>query len=433
MTSPNYLLGFGQRLSRSISLKTGGGSVRYPWSFQDARKKLSPQWNQTVKEIQSLPKLACPEGQTVISCLLHPNFLARSHYPIALLEKIDLRPVGSRSKRIKLDSEKDYNAPELFIRGLRTRIIRFGDQLPNWRSTTKAQDDLRKVLQVASLDHSRLKPIAQTDVENKLIPLEVVLHASDSEDDDFIVSGFRDYARHFDIEVDLDRRIHVGGLCFLPLYAPVNLLENLTDYSFVRVVRRMPTLSLNESVVRTASIPGGFSVKLPDKDALSKEVSVAVFDGGIPRKDTQLARWVTPHDGPGVGAPSPTYEAHGLAVTSALLFGPLERDVTPPTPFANVHHWRVLDRSTRGDDFELLEVLRRILNVLRQRKYDFVSLSIGPCIPIEDNDVHVWTSALDNLLWSSGTVLTAACGNTGEDDWKSGNARIQPSSDGVNP
>ncbi|MBV9550381.1 MAG: S8 family serine peptidase, partial [Alphaproteobacteria bacterium] len=60
------------------------------------------------------------------------------------------------------------------------------------------------------------------------------------------------------------------------------------------------------------------------------------------------------------------------------------------------------------------------------------SLSIGPALPIEDEEVHIWTSALDAHLWSAGTVLTSACGNSGEDDWVSGNARVQPSSDGVN-
>jgi hypothetical protein len=96
------------------------------------------------------------------------------------------------------------------------------------------------------------------------------------------------------------------------------------------------------------------------------------------------------------------------------------------------HHWRVLDRDTRGDDFELMPVLRRILNVLRQRQYDFVCLSIGPSLPIEDDDVHVWTSTLDEYLAGRNTVLVSACGNSGEDDWGSGNARLQPCADGVN-
>jgi hypothetical protein len=158
----------------------------------------------------------------------------------------------------------------------------------------------------------------------------------------------------------------------------------------------------------------------------------AVFDGGIEATNNPVSAWVRALDAPGIGPAVPTFQTHGLAVTSALLFGQLRPNVEAAVPFSRVDHWRVLDANTKGNDFELMDVLKRIMNILRQREYDFVCLSIGPADPIEDDDVHVWTSTLDAYLASGKTVLVSACGNTGEDDWGSGNARIQPSSDGVN-
>ena len=115
------------------------------------------------------------------------------------------------------------------------------------------------------------------------------------------------------------------------------------------------------------------------------------------------------------------------AVTSALLFGPLQDGVTPDRPYAAVDHYRVLDADTMKDDQqELYTVLERIQDVLESRpKYDFVNLSLGPDLPIEDNDVHAWTAVLDQLFADGQTLPAIAIGNSGELDWSSGNARIQ--------
>jgi hypothetical protein len=438
MAGPNYLLGFGERLTRSISIKKGGGAPRYPWTFDDARTALAPQWRSLSKSVAALPELACPEGQSVVSITLHPSFLARSYYPTDLLRELNLRPVGSRARTINVETKTPRDgrkpipliqAPQLFVAGDRKRIERFAETVSRWRPTkSQTQDDFRKIHDVAPLDLSRLKPIAGDD---EVPPLEIVLHASESDTDDFIIEGFRDFASDLDLKVDLDRRMYVGGLCFIPMKSPRETLENLAQYSFVRVIRRMASLSLNDSILRTSGVPGSFSVKLPQVSPMSPDIRAAVFDGGI-GTNNPVATWVQPLDAPGIGPADLTYQAHGLAVTSALLFGQLKSGVEAAVPFSRVDHWRVLDTNTKGNDFELIEVLNRILNILRQREYDFVCLSIGPANPIEDDDVHVWTSALDNYIASKKTVLACACGNTGLDDWDSGNARIQPSSDGVN-
>ncbi|MEX0828494.1 MAG: hypothetical protein WD005_06065, partial [Haliea sp.] len=225
--------------------------------------------------------------------------------------------------------------------------------------------------------------------------MEVVLHASDSEADDFIIEGFRDFASDLDLNVDLDSRLHAGGLCFIPMRSPRDTLESLAQYSFLRVIRRMASLSLNESFLRTSGVPGSFKVRLPSAGPMNPDIRAAIFDGGIEPANNPVSTWVRPLDAPGIGPVVSAYQAHGLAVTSALLFGPLRPDVEAPIPFSRIDHWRVLDANTKGNDFELMDVLKRILSILRQREYDFVCLAIGPADPIEDDPVHVWTSTLD--------------------------------------
>ena len=53
----------------------------------------------------------------------------------------------------------------------------------------------------------------------------------------------------------------------------------------------------------------------------------------------------------------------------------------------------------KDDQEELYSVLERIQDVLESRpKYDFVNISLGPDLPIEDDDVHAWTAVLDQLF-----------------------------------
>ncbi len=70
--------------------------------------------------------------------------------------------------------------------------------------------------------------------------------------------------------------------------------------------------------------------------------------------------------------------------------------------------------------------------MLQPRKYEFVNLSIGPDLPIEDHEVHVWTAVLDSLLSDGQTLTTVAVGNDGGKDHESANARVQVPSDCVN-
>ena len=128
----------------------------------------------------------------------------------------------------------------------------------------------------------------------------------------------------------------------------------------------------------------------------------------------------------------PDFVEHGHGVTSALLFGSPEPRSPLPRSFANVSHYRVLDSDSENDPFELFDVLERMRSVLATTPFDFINVSIGPAMPLDDNEVHSWTSVLDEHLSDGKTLASIAAGNNGEGDEALGLDRVQVPADCVN-
>jgi hypothetical protein len=81
-------------------------------------------------------------------------------------------------------------------------------------------------------------------------------------------------------------------------------------------------------------------------------------------------------------------------------------------------------------DPDLFDVLTRIENVIKTKKYKYINLSLGPRLAVDDDEVHVWTSVIDSLLQDGHCLATVAIGNDGDLEGEYG--RIQPPSDMVN-
>lgn len=438
MAGARYLIGGGEKLSVDVSRpRRSPPDKAHPYEFDEAVERLTPQLQEVQTALKILPDLACPGGDTVIAMTLHPTYLAKSYYPANLIRELKLRHLGSRAVHVTpdksvsermADADRPYPAPLLYLAGRRERLLKFADALPDWRPIEHVvRSEFREIERVSVPDASRAKRMP-AGPDDALIPLEVVLHA-DEENAGYILNGFIRYARSLELNVDVERAFQNGGLCFLPLRAPKEVVPNLLKFSFLRAVRSMPRIVPLDPAVR--SLVPGFKVDLPSTSAAAPELKIAIFDGGLP-DNHGLENWVTNREVSGVGPAMPSAQAHGLAVTSAFLFGPLNSDGVQLTPPANVDHWRVLGADTVNDDFELYTVLDRIETVLDSRPYDFINISLGPDCAIEDDDVNSWTSTLDKLLADGETVATVACGNNGGRDKALGLHRIQPPSDGVN-
>ena len=434
----NFLIGYGERLASDMAAPLGGAPKQHPYSFAEARRRLAPRVKAAVRELESLPRVVCPGNQTVALVTLHPAILPSRITRPNCSRTYGLETIGSRSREVSPDKWTRKKPPtsavtsELFVAGTRSRFHNLAENISGLRETAAGADDLIKIEDFRMQpSEEKLKPFRSDDKEPLL---EVILHAQPVAEDAFILSGFEAYLQTLDIKADLDkRRFFAEGLCFLPLRVPREVAAEVVKYSFLRLAREMPRLRQFRPVTRATPGFSPFACRLPSQGPIDHDIRVAVFDGGV-KPDAGLDAWVSRKKTKNIADPVPEFQNHGTAVTSALLFGPLQDGVTADRPYAHVDHYRVLDADTMKDDQqELYSVLERIQDVLESRqKYDFINLSLGPDLPIEDNDVHAWTAVLDQLFSDGLTLPAIAVGNSGELDWDSGNARIQTPSDCVN-
>ena len=437
--APRYLIGFGERLTTPVAPPQGGGGGEDPYTIDQARTRLSRMARAVSAQAAELPDLACPHDRVVLAITLHPKYLSKSAYPRGLFEEIDVDPVGSRpvevipelDVRVRNKEPQAYKPTEprpttrIFVDSSRSNLARWAAHLDSTQQLAAREVDIIKVEQISMVtadDRDRLDPEATV--------AEVVLHS----DAEHAVSGLEEFcAQTGQLQVLSGRMIATGGLVFVPVIGPNTALRRLTGYSFTRALRAMPRLRRlidpDPAVAREAD--ASTTVELPDEPPLDADARVAVFDGGIP-DDTVLAPWVSVHRFTNSAAPEPAYLQHGQRVTSAVLFGSVDPDVVQQRPYGRVEHYQVLDSDTDADPLDLYTAIERIEQVLTQRRFEFVSISIGPDLPIEDDEIHAWTAFWDSHLADGMTLTTVAIGNNGHLDRGSGNARVQVPADSVN-
>lgn len=432
MRGPNYLIGYGERLTEDVVVGQGFRQQKIVYSASEARDRLVPSAALIHTAVAALPELATPRKRAVAAITMHPQYIARSYFPNRLLWSLDAEVVGSRSvtvtpdrwSRKKPPPDEGAHSSMLFVSAPTGAIAEWADRI----STTegKSLEELRRVeklhLPSAAEKLSRDIPDHSTGI------YEIVLHASGDAVNRYIIRGFERWCARHQVEPDLKRRISAGGLTFIPLRATHDTISDLAKFSFLRFARPMPRIrGLRPIINRSVSTP--VPVMLPDSDPVDTSIRAVVFDGGLPG-DSELLRWCQCHDGTGMGPATSDLTSHGHTVTSAILFGSLH---TPPqAPYVGVDHFRVLDESSDAGQYELYDVLKRIEDVLYRIEPEFINLSIGPHLPTEDNEVHAWTAVIDEYVARTGALVTVAVGNDGELDWESGNARIQVPADSVN-
>lgn len=428
----NFLIGYGERLAEQQDRVQSGGEKNPPYTFHAAIKRTQERLSEANRYLQALPADACPGDEAVASLTMHPRYISNSDAPIDLFREVGLRPIGSKPLRIKPERWGIQKPPkgtalaeQIFVAGTREAFRRWEKRLPRWTAEHRGAEDLQHLESLAAFTAADKTKGLREATDGQRVTLEIVLHSDSSHD---VLAAFAKYARRFRAEVLLERARPVGRLLFLPIRARVDTVAELARFSFLRVARSMPELRPITAILRASRR----RVKLPEEGPLDPTVRVAVFDGGLP-SGLDLSPWVKLYEPDGLGPAVPAFQEHGAAVTSALLFGPL--DSSASRPYAFVDHYRVLDRASgRNADLEILDVLDRILAVLDRKPapYEFVNLSLGPRLPIEDDDITRWTAELDQRLAGGAVLLAVAAGNDGKRDSAARLNRIQPPSDGVN-
>lgn len=424
----NFIIGYGETLTKDVNIKSGSGPKAHPYSFAEARQKLVSDLSRIVNEIDSKPKQQCANGEIVIKFIQHPSYLAKSYYPTQLFKKFGIKDVGSKSVKIKPRKWAIKKHPE---EGLASCVFVSGNKAKFEAMLNSVEhDDLPKETQklIMSLEQvvpfTAVEKIKAVDESSEELKLEVVLHAEAI--DSQINKSFSYYIELLGGKADWKRSKSVGGLTFLPVFISKGLEFELAEFSHLRALRSMPKLRFNQPDAIRATVDEEF--QLPEYEPLDNDFKVCIFDGGIGAENV-IKPWVNELIPPGVKSTHPTLLTHGGEVCSSYLFGPYDMNSKSfKAPYTNVDIVRVL--SPDDTDPDLFDVLTRIENTLKEKKYKYVNLSLGPRLPVEDDDVHVWTSVIDSLLQDGHCLATVAVGNDGE--LEGDYARIQPPSDMVN-
>ena len=144
----NFLLARGERLTHSV-VGGGGGSPKVaPYTFAEAKGRLTPMLMQTSKALDALPDAACPKDQTVASLTLNPEYIAKVFFPSGLLRAVGLEAVGSRPKRVTPEKRsrnrkaEEALTTELFLAGTRSAFRRWSDGIGAWEEDRDGADAL---------------------------------------------------------------------------------------------------------------------------------------------------------------------------------------------------------------------------------------------------------------------------------------------------
>lgn len=428
MRNRNLLLGFGETLTYPIEHKPMGGDKAHPYSFEEAQLYLLNNTQKLIEKINTLPPETMPNGKIVANFVLHPAYLAKSYYPAKFFKEFGFNDLGSKSVYIVPRKTQLKKAPEqqvtsnIFISGNQHSFNNLLDVLKSISIEEGLQKEIIKNEDLYFFDSKdKIKGIFQKGVEKQF---EIVLHTPENEKN--ILEAFYHFSNQIGVDIQFDKRISTPGLTFLPMNATSEHAQLLSAFTYLRVLREMPKLRIFEPLIQR-SIHVMPSMLLPKEQVQDPNINVAVFDGGI--GNTNLSMWCTEITDNGSTITHQNLLNHGSEVTSTILFGNIKDNQTSlPVPYSKIDHYRVLDSST-PDDPDLFLVLKKILHALETKDYHFVNLSLGPRIPIEDDDIHVWTSTIDDYLAHHNTLLTVAVGNDGN---IIGQNRIQPPSDMVN-
>lgn len=433
MSQLNFLIGRGELLTKEIKGPKRGGKTVEVYGLGEALRRLQPQFAQTAEAIEALPAQARPGGYAVAKLTLNPGYIAKSYFPTAMLRSAGLESVGSRRVKVtpakwkKMGPPRESSTTQIFVAG---RVDAF-EHLEEWAATQDAQTPEGK--QLARIE--AFEPQGPVDRikaygDDRTSVYEAGLHLL-PDDPNLIQRSFLEYAQSLKVIVHKALALRAGGLWFVPIEASRRQLDAIAEFTFIRVLRPMPALRGMRPMTRASAVP--LSCTLPDQQPLSTLPRVAILDGGLPAQHP-IGPWLNAYRklDPDA-ADDPDGVAHGLGVTSAFLFGPLAPNGAASRPYAPVDHLRVLDKGHEQEDpLELYRTLGLVEQVLLSRQYEFINLSLGPDLCVVDDDVHAWTSVIDENLQDGSIFMTLAAGNNGERDREAGNARVQVPADCVN-
>lgn len=426
------ILAHGENYIDAVFKRTGAGTKKYPGSYEDAKNRMLSDLDVITDALEDRPEMYMPEK--VICFRMEPKFEAKSYSPDPIVSAVSdgMKIIGGRKYTYATYEEKKEKAKLYYIRTHTTGIKKLRDILSagfkdNQESWKHSIQSIRTIDLMPGEEKMMGFPQGWSEgfVEFVLHPLGE--DTTQETVDHFIrLSGLE--------KSDMNIREYNDGLTFIAAKASKINLDAVADFNPLRSIH--PICDYDEAVLRRMTVEG----PKPPLKHTSPEVIIGTFDSGIDDTLPYFSGYAENIDL--VKNNKRNYE-HGSGVTGALLYGNL-RGIDSKTildsPHEYVKMFRVLpeDGTTYAGNPEgklgLYETIDHIEETVR--KYSEIKLfniSLGPRMPIIDDELNRFTYALDRLVFDTGKdginpLFTVACGNDGNAEMN----RIQPPSDMIN-
>ena len=269
----NYLIGNAQELTYTVPPpKMNPQKVELYTPFE-VRQRLMPQLSQVISELEKLPDQLCPRGYAVTQLTLHPSYIAKGHFPRKLLTTLGFRSIGSKSDTVTPDKWTKKGTPTpspttvLFLAGKKDSLREFTHNLEAHLQNEAQFDDLKKVWQISTASSANKIKKGATDNGDYF---EIGLHLIPDATTDFIKSAFLQYALELDVKTQLELSIEVSNLWFIPVVGQRQQVSKLAEFSFVRVIRPLPSLRSIKPLMRQSSVL--IPAKLPIEPPLAPDL-----------------------------------------------------------------------------------------------------------------------------------------------------------------
>lgn len=443
MTDRRPILSKAEKYSQPAKpINKNPGNKKKPYKFPQAKNRLLPKFNSALSEISSLPIEAKPNNQVVTKITLHPSYLAKSYFPEELFSRYNLVNLGS--KEVFIDPEVSVvekktelvSTSQYFISGKADDIEKLVKDIEQSNFDLNLQDDLIKIEDFGLLSREdRISKSVYLHLDNEsdeaLTKYEVVLHASETDNE--VLNSFMEYVKSLGGKTFPDKNRSVKGLTFCFILLGSDGIPSLADFSYIRVVRPVPELKISESFSEVLEERKNLDIeRIYRSNHVSSHSNVAVFDAGLFAEDCEKEE-IRYFDLTGIPSNDNEYHEHGSLVTSAIVYGEASNYTERNNPILNVDHYKVISKHDKLD-IALVDVLDRIVNVLKTKKYKFANISIGPEFPCPDDEPSLWTAMLDDVAADGDVLIIVAVGNQGQyfDTADNELARIQPPADILN-
>ncbi|MCH3917277.1 MAG: hypothetical protein LKE40_07415 [Spirochaetia bacterium] len=298
MGKRHFILGKGELLTSPIKIKHNYPNKKaYPYTFEESLAQLNSKFVTIANNVDKLPALACPADYAVETITLNPAFIARSYYPSALFEKLNVIPIGSRNISIvprkwnRKIVPKKTTTSQLFIAGKR-KILRNIPHITEQLDPNSIEAlDFSKIEDVG-LHNPILDSVKEIKQENISMFFEIALQLIPFDSQArIIMNSFWDFSHNLSIECLQDYSFKSGNLLFVPVRGTKLEIMQLSKFSFIRVIRLMPKIRDIPSSTTRVSLPA-IKVSLPSvKQPISDTIHVAIMDGGLPQ-DNPIKPWL---------------------------------------------------------------------------------------------------------------------------------------------